>query len=121
MSRVVINNSGIQALFANPRGPVAKIINQKADLILRLGRQIASDKFESRSGDLDASFKRRELLDPAGYHVAVGADAQHRGFAYARALETGINPATGAPMNFKHVEPGFMVPAVQAAGFRRRG
>lgn len=120
MSRVVIYDAGIQALFVNPRGPVAKILNEKADTILELGRNIAAEKFESRSGDLEASFRKIEINDPGGYHIAVGNNAQHRGFAYARALETGINPVDERPMNFKNVEPGYMVPAVRAAGFRRR-
>lgn len=120
MSHVVIYDSGIAQMFKNPRGPVAKIINQKADTILRLGKQIAEQKFESRTGDLFASFKKVPLEGPDGYHVAVGNDAQHRGFAYARALETGEDQF-GQPIKRGEGKlGGYMVPAVEQAGFTRR-
>ena len=121
MSRVVIYDKGIRNLFFNSRGPVAKIIDHKARLIERNAHANIQRKFDSRTGDLLASLRKVPKTDlTAGYSVAVGADAQHRGFNYARALETGKNPDTGADMRFTNVEPGYMIPAVRSAGFRQR-
>lgn len=120
MSRVVLNNAGINHLLHSPTGPVAGIINRKAELIFQHAGANLRSKTSSRTGDLEASLRKIPRADPGGYHVVVGADATHRGFPYARALETGINPFTGEPMNFTEFSPGYMVPAVRQAGFRPR-
>lgn len=120
MSRVVINEAGVRHLFSNPRGPVARLIDQHAEEIFQQARVNILVGFDERTGDLDASLHKVHFTGPDGfYHVAVGADAEHRGFPYAKALETGINPFTGADMAFKE-DKAYMVPAVQQAGFRRR-
>lgn len=119
MSRVEIYDSGIRHLFASPTGSVAKIVREKASAIERNARTNMQTKLDSRSGDLEAALRQIPIPDPDGYRVVVGSDATHRGFPYARALETGVNPLTGEPMNF-HKGTSFMVPAVEQAGFRRR-
>jgi hypothetical protein len=127
MSRVVINEPGMRKFFSDPHGPVAKIINERADEILRLGEQIARSKFERRSGDLFGSFRKIPFVAPDGYHVAVGNNARHRGFSYARALETGADES-GRPISIGTTRRGrstgktigYMVPAVEQAGFVRR-
>lgn len=119
MSRVVLYEKGIRNLFANPRGPVAKIVEEKARRIEQNALGNIQRRLDSRTGDLVQSMRRVPILDPRGYRVVVGADAQHRGFNYARALETRVNPDTGVPMNF-HKETAFMIPAVRQSGFRPR-
>lgn len=127
MSRVVLYESGIKKFFGDPAGPVAGIINKKADEILRLGEAIARSKFESRTGDLFSSFKKVPFVEPDGYHVAVGNNARHRGFSYARALETGADE-NGRPITIGTTRRGrstgktigYMIPAVEQAGFVRR-
>lgn len=120
MSHVVINTAALNRLLKGPTGPVAKVINQKAESIFQHARSNIQSKIDSRTGDLEASLRKIPVNDPDGYRVVVGADATHRGFPYALALETGINPLTGAEMNFTDFAPGYMVPAVRQAGFRQR-
>lgn len=130
MSRVVLNERGIKHLFSG-KGAVGRIIDKKADLIYNNAKAVIQEKLVSRTGDLEAALRKvpREL--PDGYHVAVGSDAQHRGFPYARALELGIDPTTGGPLlagNTRGVDgpqvpvedKAFMVPAVRKSGFRLR-
>jgi hypothetical protein len=105
-------------------GPVARIINERADRIYRAAGSNIAQKMQERTGDLAGSLKTIPIHDPSGYRVVVGADAQHSHgksgpFPYARALETGINPLTGEPMHFRH-DFSFMVPAVRSSGFRQR-
>lgn len=119
MSRVVLNNQGIRRMFANPQGPVARIINVRAERIRAAAEHNIRMNTDSRTGDLLASLRKIPIADPEGYRVVVGADAKHRGFAYAKALETGVNPDTGAPMKF-NFDYAYMVPAVASSGFRRR-
>jgi hypothetical protein len=130
MSYVVLNERGIKRLFTR-QGAVGRIIDQKAKLIEDNARTIIQSKFVSRTGDLEAGLKKVPLDSPEGYHVAVGSDAQHRGFPYARALELGINPITGGPLLGGNTrgpdgpqvlveDKAFMVPAVLKSGFRRR-
>jgi len=97
---------------------VGKIIDAKAEMIRAAALTNIQTKTSARSGDLEGSLRKIPIQGDV-YHVAVGSDATHRGFPYARALETGINPLTGAPMNF-HENKSFMVPAVRSAGFRLR-
>lgn len=117
MSRVVLNEAGIRHLFSNPQGPVAKIIREKANLIESHARANINSNFDSRTGDLAESLHQVEIqVEP--FHIAVGANATHRGYPYALALETGINPLTGgAPTHGKFP---YMVPAVGQAGFTPR-
>lgn len=130
MSYVVLNERGIQRLFTR-QGAVGRIIDHKAQLIEDNARTIIQSKFVSRTGDLEAHLRKVPLDSPQGYHVAVGSDAQHRGFPYARALELGIDPTTGGPLlggNTKGPDgpsvvvedKSFMVPAVRKSGFRLR-
>ena len=121
MSYVVIYERALNRLLYSRTGPVGKIIDKKADAIFKNAELNIQEKFESRSGDLEGGLRKipRESRAGLGYHVVVGSGATHRGFPYARALETGINPITGADMNFKE-DKAFMVPAVRRAGFRLR-
>ena len=119
MTHLVLNNSGIRHLFKNPRGPIAKVINEKAERIRSAAETNIKTKTSARSGDLEGALRKIPREGAEFYHVVVGSDATHRGFPYARALETGINPLTGADMNFKE-DKSFMVPAVRSAGFRLR-
>ena len=120
MSYVRLNERGITKLFSNPRGPVAMIIDHKARLIERNAREVIGRKYESRTGDLVEALRIVPINDPSLYRVAVGTDAQHRGFAYARALETG-QTRDGVEMKVAPAKVGFMKPAVQASGFIPRG
>jgi hypothetical protein len=125
--RLVFNESGMKRFFGDPAGPVAAHINKKAAQILTLGEQIAREKFQERSGLLFSSFRSVPFVDAEGYHVAVGNDAQHRGFSYARALETGFDEF-GRPISIGTTKTGastgktvgYMIPAVERAGFVRR-
>lgn len=130
MSHVVLNERGIRHLFSR-EGAVGRIIDAKAKLIEDNARTIIQSKFVSRTGDLEAGLRKVPIDSPEGYHVAVGSDAQHRGFPYARALELGIDPTTGGPLlagNTRSPEgptvpvedKSFMVPAVRKSGFRLR-
>lgn len=119
MSRVILYEKGIRHLFANPRGPVAKIIHAKADRIESNARAIITSKYEARTGDLEGGLKQVDIPDPRGFRIAVGSGAQHRGFNYARALETGQTEG-GVELRISPAKVGFMVPAVQQSGFRRR-
>lgn len=120
MSRVFIREAGVRKFFSDPHGPVATIINKHAEEIYQQARVNIMVTLDPRTGDLEASLRKIPFIGADGfYHVAVGADAQHRGFPYARALETGINPFTGEPMNF-HESKAYMVPAVKAVGFSPR-
>lgn len=121
MSRVVIYDAALNRLLKSSTGPVARIIDGKAERIFQGARAQISQKYDSRTGDLEAGLRKIPRDTDQGYSVAVGSDATHRGFPYARALETGINPWTGEPMNIDSSKIGFMVPAVRAAGFRQRG
>lgn len=133
MSRVVIHDAAIKRLFANPNGPVAKLIKEKANAIESHARTNIQTKYVSRTGELEGSLHQVPFTGPDGsYHIAVGADAQHRGFPYARALELGKDPIGGGPLlggNTQGGPPqkpvddkkiGYMVPAVRSAGFRER-
>lgn len=120
MSYVKLNNAGINAMFRNPRGPVAQRLHARADRIEAAARGNINKNMDSRTGDLLASLRKVPFQGVDGFfHIAVGADAVHRGFPYAKALETGINPLTGADMKF-NFDYAYMVPAVTQAGFRRR-
>lgn len=129
MSHVVLYERGIKRLFSK-QGAVGRIIDTKADAIYRNAALIIQEKFASRTGDLEASLHKVPIDNPQGYHVAVGADAHHRGFPYARALELGIDPIGGGPLlggNTKGQGPSvpiedkaYMVPAVKRSGFRLR-
>ncbi len=129
MSSVTLNERGIRKLFSR-EGAVGRMIDEKANLIEDNARNIIHTKLVSRSGDLEAQLRKVPRDLPDGYHVAVGSDAQHRGFPYARALELGIDPIGGGPLrggNTRGGSPGvevgdkaFMVPAVRASGFRLR-
>lgn len=125
MNRVVLYERGIKRLFTR-QGSVGRIIDQKATLIENNARTIIQTKLVSRTGDLEAHLRKIPIDSPDGYHVAVGSDAQHRGFPYARALELGIDPTTGGPLlagrnhNVPVEDKAFMVPAVKASGFRLR-
>lgn len=125
MSRVVIHDAVLRRLLRSRQGPVGKIVDKKAKAIEGFARTNIHTKLVSRTGDLEAALRRIPIEDSAGYHVAVGSDAQHGAerpsgeFPYARALETGINPFTGESMGFKE-DKSFMVPAVRQAGFRLR-
>ncbi len=121
MSYVRINDVGIARLFTDTRGPVARHVDLRADRILENARLNIARKIDSRTGDLAASLKRSPVFSTRGGRMmaVVGADAKHRGFNYARALETGINPDTGAPMKFSG-EFSYLVPAVRQSGFRQR-
>lgn len=120
MSRTVLYEKGIQHLFSSPRGPVAKIIRGKADLIESNARKIIQSKYVSRTGDLEGRLRQVPISDPLLFRIAVGTDAQHRGFNYARALETGQTD-TGVELRVGEDKIGFMKPAVQASGFVSRG
>lgn len=120
MSHVVIYDDALKRVLTSRRGPVGNILMQKASVILGHARTNIQTRLVSRTGDLEAALRRVPIEDSSGFHVAVGTDAHHRGFPYARALETGINPQTGEPMAFQE-DKSFMVPAVIAAGFRPRG
>lgn len=119
MSRVEIYDTALKRLLASRQGPVGRIVEQKAEAIFQAAQTNIAATFEPRTGDLQASLKKVPIEDEDGFHMAVGADAQHRGFPYARALETGVNPLTGEDMVFKE-DKAYMVPAVVAAGFRQR-
>lgn len=119
MSYVVLREKGIRALFANPNGPVAKIIKGKADRIEANARAQIAAKYEERTGDLIGSMKQVPILDPRGYRIAVGADAKHRNFNYARALELGQTDG-GVELKISPAKVGYMKPAVLQSGFRRR-
>jgi hypothetical protein len=118
MSRVVLNNQGIRRLFSNPQGPVARIVNARADRILSNAERNINMNMDSRTGDLLGSLRKIPIAAEV-YHVVVGADAQHRRFPYALALETGKNPLTGEDMKFNY-DYAYMVPAVRQSGFRQR-
>jgi len=118
MSRVVLNERGIKHLFSG-KGAVGRIIDGKARLIHDHAKSNIQTRLVARSGDLEANLRMIKIDSADGYHVVVGTDAKHRGFAYARALETGINPETGEEMGF-HESKAFMVPAVIQSGFRLR-
>lgn len=123
MSRVVLNERGIKHLFSR-KGAVGRIIDQKANLIEEHAKSNIQTKITRRTGDLIDGMKKVEFDSPAGYHVVVGTHSEHTHgpsgpFPYARALETGIDPLSGAPMNYHH-DFSFMVPAVRQAGFRLR-
>lgn len=120
MSRVVIYDAGIRALFSNPLGPVAKIVHRFADRIEENARLNIRRTFDSRSGDLEESL-HQVPIETQVFHIAVGANATHRGFPYALALETGINPLTGGPMDrLNQGSYPYLVPAVRQSGFRQR-
>lgn len=119
MSRVFIREAGIRRFFSDPNSPVAKIIDRYAQEIKLQALANIMVTFNPRSGDLEGALRTVPFIGRDGfYHVAVGTDATHRNFPYARALETGINPLTGEPMSFG-AKP-YMVPAVEAVGFSRR-
>ena len=118
MSRTKINEQGIQRMLSF-EGPIGRHVSFKARQIHRFARSNIQTKLDSRTGDLEAALRQIDLNDSTGYHVVVGTDAQHRGFPYARALETGRNPFTGEEMAF-YRDTSFMVPAVISAGFRLR-
>jgi hypothetical protein len=119
MSSVVIYERALNRLLYSRTGTVGRIIDQKADAIFKNAELNIQETFESRTGDLEGGLRKIPKESRTGYHVVVGSGATHRGFPYARALETGINPLTGAAMNFKE-DKAFMVPAVKRAGFRLR-
>jgi len=123
MSHVVLNERGIRHLFSR-KGAVGRIIDNKAALIHDNALSNIQSKLQRRTGDLIEGLKKVPLEDATGYHVAVGTHSEHTHgpsgpFPYARALETGIDPLTGAPMNY-HFDFAFMVPAVRQSGFRLR-
>jgi hypothetical protein len=122
MSGVVIYERAMHRFLTKRTGPVAKIIDEKAERIRSAAETNLMTKTEARTGDLEGSLRKIPRDGPGGYHVVVGSDAKHRGFPYAKALETGINPLTGVEMNFKagKLSFAFMVPAVRTAGFRLR-
>lgn len=119
MSHTVIYGRAMHRFLTKRGGPVAKIIDEKAEKIRAAAETNIKTKTEARTGDLEGSLRKIPRDGPGGYHVVVGADATHREFPYAKALETGINPLTGAPMKFGNTKA-FMVPAVRTAGFRLR-
>ena len=124
MSYVVLNDAGLFNLLKSNTGGVAKFIDRKAEQIYQNAHARIGHIPAERSGDLRASLRKVPLSDSDGYHVAVGTDAHHSHgrsgpFPYARALETGINPLTGAAMHFTK-DFAYMVPAVRMSGFRRR-
>lgn len=126
MSRVVIHNAALKRFLTSREGPVGRHVQKKADQIQAAAAANIAENLDERSGDLAASLKQIPFDRDGVPHIAVGADAQHGherpsgAFPYARALETGINPLTGASMKF-YSDFSYMVPAVIAAGFRPRG
>lgn len=126
MSRVVILEAGMRRMLSDPRGPVGRIIEEKAELIFQHARANIQSTFDSRTGDLEGSLKKVRFTREDGFHIAVGADAHHRGFPYARALELGQDPIGGGPLLAGNnqqtpvTDKAYMVPAVRQAGFRER-
>lgn len=127
MSRVVLNESGLNHLLKAPQGPVAQFLRKKAAQIHGHAFTNISTLTVRRTGDLLGSLKMVEFDNQDGHHIAVGADAIHTHgksgpFPYARALETGFDPRTGASMGYKrgHLSFAYMIPAVKQSGFRQR-
>lgn len=118
MSRVVIHHAALKHFLTSREGPVGRHVKKKANHIEREAEGIISAMFEVRTGDLADSLKQIPFDRDGVPHIAVGTNAVHRGYPYARALETGINPWDGGEAS--HGKHAYMVPAVIAAGFRQR-
>lgn len=126
MSRVVLNEAGLNALLKSPTGPVSRFVQKKASQIHSHAFTNISTLTVKRTGDLLGSLRMIAFEGADGHHIAVGADAIHSHgksgpFPYARALETGIDPLSGAPMHYVNGPFAYMVPAVLQSGFRPRG
>lgn len=128
MSRVVLNESGLNRLLLSPQGPVGRFVQRKATQIHSHAFTNINEKIDKRTGDLLGSLRMIAFDDQFGHHVAVGADAIHSHgksgpFPYAKALETGHDPLTGQSMGYRFGPTTFsyMIPAVEQSGFRRRG
>ena len=126
MSGVVIYDAALNRLLKGLNGPVARVVDSRADRILAAAGARIGTRPEERSGDLRQSLRKTALHQgPDGeVHVHVGADSHHTHgksgpFPYALALETGVDPLSGRPMNYTK-DFAYMRPAVRDAGFRPR-
>lgn len=115
MSRVVIHEAAMKRFLQTREGPVGRFVQKKAGEIHSGAIANIEANLDERTGDLLTSLRQIPFDRDDVPHIAVGADAVHRRYPYARALETGINPWDGSAAS--HGKHAYMVPAVIAAGF----
>jgi len=127
LSRLFFYEGAVNFLLKDPNGPVSRFVTKKASEIHAHAFTNISSLTVKRTGDLLGSLKMVGFEGVDGHHVAVGADSIHTHgrsgpFPYAKALETGFDPLTGASMGYKrgHLSFAYMIPAVKQSGFRQR-
>jgi hypothetical protein len=113
MTRVVIHEAALRHLTRAQDGPTGIYLARKAAGVATRAHQNAAGRPgpRIRSGDLQAHLRFAGMFEnERGLYALVGTDAMHRGFAYPRALETGVAPG-GGPLPYRYP---FLEPALKA-------
>lgn len=112
MSRFVINEAGMRAVFRTEEGMVGRYLSRKAAGVTTRAHQNAAGRPgpRIRSGDLQSHLRFAGIFENTqGLYALVGSDATHDGFSYPRALELGGVTPQGTPYHYP-----WLVPALKA-------